>query len=263
MKRLFLILLLIICTGSVYGFTTKIAYVSLDLINTSSNENYNGSYAVNSSIWSASSGGNLWYSQLNNSYEIVNGTYGLIMTGDFSSVDWWADFWIEAIIGADVQTPRLEVVPVPQAIVSINATYADYLDAYDSADFILTTDEGNLNVNSSDYLDDYDSYAFQRRLNNCSAGYSIREVLWNGSVVCEEDSTGTDTNADTECAGDENYYSGEGNCIDVNATINALEIDTYNTTADIIGVINTSQVTVECQYINFSGTIGSASICDG
>lgn len=41
------------------------------------------------------------------------------------------------------------------------------------------------------------------------------------------------------------------------------DTDTQNSTQDMINAINQSTVTIDCDFINFSGTIGSAGICDG
>lgn len=67
--------------------------------------------------------------------------------------------------------------------------------------------------------------------------------------------TDTDTNADTECAGDTAYYSGEGNCNDIDSVYANESGDTFTGTTTITGASTAFFLNLDCSGFLNGGTL--------
>jgi hypothetical protein len=89
----------------------------------------------------------------------VNGTFTPVIDNTFdlgNSTNRWRNITGVVIVGTELWQNGNAVLDSSDEG-NLNVNSSDYLDNYDSSDFILTTSESNLNVNSSNYWDNLDT----------------------------------------------------------------------------------------------------------
>jgi len=154
-----------------------------------------------------------------------------------------------------------------------------YIDTH----YINTTQQDNNNASMKAYVDAQDAAIHSGIGGNITAVYgglagNVSSIYTNVYQGIEGNNTivynGLQGNITIVYAGldgnitqtyTEIYAGIAGNISDENESMKAY-VDAQpkgNTTQEIINIINNSEVTILCKNINFSGTIGSASICDG
>lgn len=217
MKKLILFGMIILMIGLAYANPTNTTIEIENLFNTTSNGYVSGVYSGNLSVFSASSGGTLWYNQNFTGLNITSGTAIIVMNQSKSSIDFNNTPYIEFCINGECLARKEwgDVGYVSQA----NNSW--FLEGYTAAQLLDDTDTDTFN-------------STEQMINavNNTGDYNFTGTFWYDGTLLTADTNITDT-------------------------------DTFNTTQQMIDAVNNTFLTIDCDYINFSGTIGSSGICDG
>lgn len=253
-------LLFVLYVTLTLAFGNEISYIGLGIQNTTSEVLYNGTFTVTSYIFYNSTCLTI------PDFTITN-TNVVISEGDFGvRFNYTSDnqtFYIRPSIGGDNMS-CFQYTASAQTQLARNATF---LQGYTPSSLPIAGHvTGTLGSSQVDQLVlntiTYSGLLGFGNLTVCGASEIMK--MSGGVWSCQSDDDGSDTTYNSDevyiYESDNVFYFNESR---MNDTIDARDDVGANSTEDVIRAINNSEVTVKCERINFSGTIGSAGICDG